>query len=95
MQGRKVISPKDIARKEPIKKDPPKEKASSSPLKQGLVMEKPILDSLEDPKVQVSPPSNALRLVVEQVLPSISIAQSSPVEEEVPRLGATELISPE
>ena len=92
VQGRKAVSPKDTAAKETIKKDPPKEKARSSPLKQGPILEKSILDPLEDPKVQVCPPSIASGPVVEKNLPLESIAQSSPAVEEVPLLGATELI---
>ena len=64
-QGRKTISLKDTTAKDTIKKDPPKDKARSSPLKQGPVLEKTISDPLEDPKVQVCPPSIALGPIVE------------------------------
>ena len=60
----------------------------------GLVSEKTISDPLENPKMQVISPSLAMGLVVEQALPPEAIEQSSPAVEQVPLVGAIELLRP-
>ena len=93
LQGRKAASLKEAAEKEMLKKDPPMEKVSSSPLKLRPAMVNTTSDLLVDPKVLASPLPIASGPTVEQNLLPEPIAQSSPAVEVAPLLGASEMIS--